>query len=76
MYSYKVAQANFIENTSKTNEDHIVTACLDYLTVNNTSNDDVITIHNTIGQYVTMFDVDDTQVLYATNCYMEPVAKV
>ena len=76
-YSLQVTQADFIENCASTNSgNYVATACEDHLTIYNTRNDDVTIVHNTIGQRVTIFDVNDAEILYGTVWYMEPIAKV
>ena len=76
-YSLQVTQADFIENCASTNSsNYVATACEDRLTIYNTRNDDVTIVHNTIGQRVTIFDVNDAEILYGTIWYMEPIAKV
>ena len=72
--SLQVTQADFIENP--TSDNHVATACEDHLTIHNTRIDDVTIVHNTIGQRVTIFDVNDAEILYGTIWYMEPIAKV
>ena len=73
----QVTQADFIQNPTSTNSgNYVATACEDHLTIYNTRNDDVTIVHNTIGQRVTIFDVNDAEILYGTIWYMEPIAKV
>ena len=72
-----MTQADFIENCASTNSgNYVATACEDHLTIYNTRNEDVTIVHNTIGQRVTIFDVNDSEILYGTIWYMEPIAKV
>ena len=70
-----MTQAEFVEIPTSSNS-YIATACEDHLTVHNTGNDDVIVVHNTISQRVSIFDVKDAEILYGTIWYMEPIAKV
>ena len=76
-YSLQVTHADFIQNTTSTKSgNYVATACEDHLTIYNTRNDGVTIVHNTIGQRVTIFDVNDAEILYGTIWYMEPIAKV
>ena len=76
----QVTQAGFLPGSPDVSSESVLVACLDHLTLHcarHPGNDDVISVHDTIGQRVCAFDVnDDARVLYATNCYMETVAKV